>query len=148
MLKNPSPSQSQNEFPRLPDPNLVFPPTPRRYNAQRDSVLERPKTLEFLPRPRPSTNRQRLDPWWFVSPSNARDESSANSSSTETPSNLDSCFASGNSTVEDRPALLPEEKRTLLDMDVEGQSRDSTVPLCRTELQTHKAAACELKQEF
>ncbi|XP_053240550.1 mitogen-activated protein kinase kinase kinase 9 isoform X1 [Podarcis raffonei] len=154
VLKTPSPSQGPNEVPRLPDPNLIFPPTPRRHNAQQDSMLERPKTLEFLPRPRPSANRQRVDPWWFVSPSNARGESSANSSSTETPSNLDSCFASSSSTVEERPALLsfrvrlPEEERTLLDMDVEGQSQDSTVPLCRTELRTRKPAAYELKQEF
>ncbi|KAJ6667248.1 hypothetical protein lerEdw1_017226 [Lerista edwardsae] len=154
ILKTPSPSQGPNEVPRLPDPNLIFPPTPRRYNAQQDSMLERPKTLEFLPRPRPSANRQRLDPWWFVSPSNAKGESSANSSSTETPSHLDSCFASSSSTVEERPALLPfhvrlpEEKRTLLDMDVEGQNQDSTVPLCRTERKTHKPAAYELKQEF
>uniref|UniRef100_A0A8C3RL29 mitogen-activated protein kinase kinase kinase n=1 Tax=Chelydra serpentina TaxID=8475 RepID=A0A8C3RL29_CHESE len=85
----PGPSRDPNEVPRLPDPNLVFPPTPRRWNAQQDSTLERPKTLEFLPRPRPSANRQRLDPWC----------------------NLDSCF------------------RMLLDIDVEGQSQDSTVPL-------------------
>uniref|UniRef100_A0A8D0G5F1 Mitogen-activated protein kinase kinase kinase n=1 Tax=Sphenodon punctatus TaxID=8508 RepID=A0A8D0G5F1_SPHPU len=157
VIKTPSPSRDPNEVPRLPDPNLVFPPTPRRWNAQQDSALERPKTLEFLPRPRPSANRQRLDPWWFVSPSHARGESSANSSSTETPSNLDSCFASSSSTVEERPALpallpfqvgLPVEERTLLDIDVEGQSQDSTVPLCRTELKTPKPTTYELKPEF
>uniref|UniRef100_A0A8C6Y074 Mitogen-activated protein kinase kinase kinase n=1 Tax=Naja naja TaxID=35670 RepID=A0A8C6Y074_NAJNA len=103
--------------PRLPDPNLIFPPTPRRYIAQQESMLERPKTLEFLPRPRPSANRQRVDPWWF-------------------------------STLLSFRARLPEEERTLLDMDVEGQNQDSTVPLCRTELRTHKSTAYELKQEF
>nr|XP_013814657.1 PREDICTED: mitogen-activated protein kinase kinase kinase 9 [Apteryx mantelli mantelli] len=157
VLKTPSPSRDPNEVPRLPDPNLVFPPTPRRWNAQQDPALERPKTLEFLPRPRPAASRQRLDPWWFVSPSNAKGESSANSSSTDTPSNLDSCFASSSSTVEERPGLpallpfqvgLPVEERTLLDIDAEGQSQDSTIPLCRSELNTHKAAAYELKQEF
>ncbi|EMP39554.1 Mitogen-activated protein kinase kinase kinase 9 [Chelonia mydas] len=157
VLKTPSPSRDPNEVPRLPDPNLVFPPTPRRWNAQQDSTLERPKTLEFLPRPRPSANRQRLDPWWFVSPSQARGESSANSSSTDTPSNLDSCFASSSSTVEERPGLsallpfqvgVPVVEQMLLDIDVEGQSQDSTVPLCRTELKTTKPAAYELKQEF
>ncbi|XP_020644155.3 mitogen-activated protein kinase kinase kinase 9 isoform X2 [Pogona vitticeps] len=154
VLKTPSPSKGANEVPRLPDPNLIFPPTPRRYNAQQDSMLERPKTLEFLPRPRPSASRQRADPWWFVSPSNARGESSANSSSTETPNNQDSCFISSSSTVEERPALLsfhvrlPEEDRTLLDMDVEGQSQDSTVPLCRTGFRTHKPATYELRSEF
>nr|XP_027787435.1 mitogen-activated protein kinase kinase kinase 9 isoform X3 [Marmota flaviventris] len=158
MLKTPSPSRDPGEFPRLPDPNVVFPPTPRRWNTQQDSTLERPKTLEFLPRPRPSANRQRLDPWWFVSPSHARSASPANSSSTETPSNLDSCFASSSSTVEERPALpallpfqagpLPPAERTLLDLDAEGQSQDSTVPLCRAELNTHRPTAYEIQQEF
>ncbi|XP_063500424.1 mitogen-activated protein kinase kinase kinase 9 isoform X4 [Symphalangus syndactylus] len=158
MLKTPSPSRDPGEFPRLPDPNVVFPPTPRRWNTQQDSTLERPKTLEFLPRPRPSANRQRLDPWWFVSPSHARSTSPANSSSTETPSNLDSCFASSSSTVEERPGLpallpfqagpLPPTERTLLDLDAEGQSQDSTVPLCRVELNTHRPAPYEIQQEF
>uniref|UniRef100_A0A8D2KRW1 Mitogen-activated protein kinase kinase kinase n=1 Tax=Varanus komodoensis TaxID=61221 RepID=A0A8D2KRW1_VARKO len=115
ILKTPSPSQGPSEVPRLPDPNLVFPPTPRRYNAQQDSMLERPKTLEFLPRPRPSANRQRVDPWPALLSFHVR---------------------------------LPEEERTLLDMDVEGQSQDNTVPLCRTGLRTHTPAAYELKQEF
>ncbi|KAF6131344.1 mitogen-activated protein kinase kinase kinase 9 [Phyllostomus discolor] len=158
MLKTPSPSRDPGEFPRLPDPNVVFPPTPRRWNTQQNSTLERPKTLEFLPRPRPSANRQRLDPWWFVSPSHARSTSPANSSSTETPSNLDSCLASSSSTVEERPGLpallpfqagpLPPAERTLLDLDAEGQSQDSTVPLCRAELNTHRPASYEIQQEF
>ncbi|XP_066200679.1 mitogen-activated protein kinase kinase kinase 9 isoform X1 [Saccopteryx leptura] len=157
-LKTPSPSRDPGEFPRLPDPNVVFPPTPRRWSTQQDPTLERPKTLEFLPRPRPSANRQRLDPWWFVSPSHARSASPANSSSTETPSNLDSCFASSSSTVEERPGLpallpfqagpLPPAERTLLDLDTEGQSQDSTVPLCRAGLNTHRPAPCEIQQGF
>ncbi|XP_053331650.1 mitogen-activated protein kinase kinase kinase 9 [Spea bombifrons] len=153
-----SPSRDPQEFPRLPDPNLVFPPTPRRWNVQLDSTLERPKTLEIVPRPRPSTNRQRLDSWWFVSPSRTRSDSPANSSCTETPSNLDSFFASSSgSTVEERPAFSgftplqvprPVGERTLLDVDVEGQSQDSTVPLCRTKLKVYTTAACEQKHEF
>ncbi|XP_053567254.1 mitogen-activated protein kinase kinase kinase 9 [Bombina bombina] len=147
---SPSPSRDSQEVPRLPDPNLVFPPTPRRWNIQQDSALERPKTLEFVPRPRPSTNRQRFDSWWFVSPSRNRGESPANSSCTETPSNFDSCFASSSgSTVEERPGFIPFHpipERTLLDVDVEGQHKDSTVPLCRTK--AYKTAACEQKQEY
>ncbi|OCT64828.1 mitogen-activated protein kinase kinase kinase 9 [Xenopus laevis] len=154
----PSPSRDLHDFPRLPDPNLIFPPTPRRWNIQQDSALERPNTLEFVPRPRPSTNRQRLDSWWFVSPSRNRSESPANSSCTDTPSNLDSCFASSSgSTVEERPAFTgflpfqvppPAIERTLLDVDVEGQSQDITIPLCRTKPNTGKTATCEQKPDF
>uniref|UniRef100_A0A673M239 Mitogen-activated protein kinase kinase kinase n=1 Tax=Sinocyclocheilus rhinocerous TaxID=307959 RepID=A0A673M239_9TELE len=41
-------SPDPSEVPRLPDPNLIFPPTPRRRFQP-----ERPKTLDFLARPRP-----------------------------------------------------------------------------------------------
>uniref|UniRef100_A0A4W3JQA6 Mitogen-activated protein kinase kinase kinase n=1 Tax=Callorhinchus milii TaxID=7868 RepID=A0A4W3JQA6_CALMI len=105
-----------------------------------DLTLERPKTLEFIPRPRPTPNRQRLDPWWFVSPSRTRSGSPANSSSTETPTNPDSCLTSSGGTG--------SCERTLLDTDVEGQSRDGTLPLCGARIKPHKTAAFELEHEF
>ncbi|XP_041069756.1 mitogen-activated protein kinase kinase kinase 9 [Carcharodon carcharias] len=154
--KTPSPNRDPTEVPRLPDPNLVFPPTPRRRNIKQDCTLERPKTLEFVPRPRPSANRQRLDPWWFVSPSKTRSNSPVNSSSTETPSNLDSCLSSSG-TVEERPGLPPfipfrqglnSYERTLLDTDVEGQSQDGTLPLCGAEMNPRKTTAYELEHNF
>uniref|UniRef100_UPI00398F149F mitogen-activated protein kinase kinase kinase 9 n=1 Tax=Pristiophorus japonicus TaxID=55135 RepID=UPI00398F149F len=154
--KTPSPNRDPTEVPRLPDPNLVFPPTPRRRNTKQDFTLERPKTLEFVPRPRPSVNRQRLDPWWFVSPSKTRSTSPVNSSSTETPSNLDSCLSSSG-TVEERPGLplflpfrqgLANYERTLLDTDAEGQSRDATLPLCRAGMKPSKTTAYELEHNF
>ncbi|XP_060684928.1 mitogen-activated protein kinase kinase kinase 9 [Hemiscyllium ocellatum] len=154
--KSPSPNRDPTEVPRLPDPNLVFPPTPRRRNTKQDFTLERPKTLEFVPRPRPSANRQRLDPWWFVSPSKTCSNSPVNTSSTETPSNLDSCLSSSG-TVEDRPGLplflpyrqgLGSYERTLLDTDVEGQSQDGTLPLCGAEMNPRKATAYELQHNF
>nr|XP_033809399.1 mitogen-activated protein kinase kinase kinase 9 isoform X2 [Geotrypetes seraphini] len=139
-----SPVCDPSEVPRLPDPNLIFPSTPRRWNMQQTSTLERPKTLEFVSRPRPFSSRQRVDSWWFGSPSRNRGEFS-NSSSIETPSNLDSCVASSSSTVEER---LPVCEQTPLEMDVEGQNQNCVFPLCRTEPKTCKAAAFEIKQEF
>ncbi|KAK7904564.1 hypothetical protein WMY93_017171 [Mugilogobius chulae] len=66
--------------PRLPDPNLVFPPTPRRRCPP-----ERPKTLDFVARPRPSP-RARFDPaFWSESRPRGSGESPAHTSSTETP---------------------------------------------------------------
>ncbi|XP_072107123.1 LOW QUALITY PROTEIN: mitogen-activated protein kinase kinase kinase 9 [Mobula birostris] len=154
--KTPSPSKDPTEVPRLPDPNLVFPPTPRRRSMKQDFTLERPKTLEFVPRPRPSANRQRLDPWWIVSPSKTHSNSPVNSSSTETPSNLDSCLSSSG-TVEERPGVpifLPSRqglagcKGTLLDTDVEGQSRDGTLPLCRAEMSSRKMMNSDQEHNF
>ncbi|XP_058843283.1 mitogen-activated protein kinase kinase kinase 9-like isoform X2 [Acipenser ruthenus] len=110
-----SPKRDDTPVPRLPDPNLVFPPTPRRRCPAplQDPTPERPKTLDFLSRPRP-TARPRLEPW-------GRCDSPALSSSTGTPPTLDSSGGSGGSAPEERPGLL--------DRDVEGQSRDATLPL-------------------
>ncbi|MGH0131536.1 UNVERIFIED_CONTAM: hypothetical protein FKN15_046693 [Acipenser sinensis] len=115
-IQSSSPKHDDTPVPRLPDPNLVFPPTPRRRCPAplQDPTPERPKTLDFLSRPRP-TARPRLEPW-------GRCDSPALSSSTGTPPTLDSSGGSGGSAPEERPGLL--------DRDVEGQNRDATLPLC------------------
>uniref|UniRef100_A0A6I8N0B6 Mitogen-activated protein kinase kinase kinase n=3 Tax=Ornithorhynchus anatinus TaxID=9258 RepID=A0A6I8N0B6_ORNAN len=155
----PSPARDPSEVPRLPDPNLVFPPTPRRWTSPPDPTLERPKTLEFAPRPRPSAHRQRLDPWWSASPGPgpglARSASPAPSSSAGTPGPGDPCLASSSGGGGGLPALLRLQPggpvppaRTLLDLDAEGQSQDGTVPLCRAALDPHLPPAFELQREF
>ncbi|XP_076852129.1 mitogen-activated protein kinase kinase kinase 9 [Brachyhypopomus gauderio] len=102
------------DVPRLPDPNLVFPPTPRRRCQP-----ERPKTLDFLARPRPSP-RARCDAQWGDSP--------ARTSSTETPSTVD--FGGGVAvlpTPMEQPTLCsPWVNDSLLDQQDEGQCRDGT----------------------
>uniref|UniRef100_A0A4W5K839 Mitogen-activated protein kinase kinase kinase 9 n=1 Tax=Hucho hucho TaxID=62062 RepID=A0A4W5K839_9TELE len=80
-------SDHVSQVPRLPDPNLVFPPTPRRRCPP-----ERPKTLDFLVRPRPSP-RVRCDVFLSQSPGRGRGggqgqgngESPAHTTSTDTP---------------------------------------------------------------
>ncbi|XP_052341450.1 mitogen-activated protein kinase kinase kinase 9 [Oncorhynchus keta] len=78
-------SDNVSQVPRLPDPNLVFPPTPRRRCPP-----ERPKTLDFLVRPRPSP-RVRCDVFLGQSPGRGRGgglgngESPAHTTSTDTP---------------------------------------------------------------
>ncbi|KAK5857968.1 hypothetical protein PBY51_011174 [Eleginops maclovinus] len=120
------------EVPRLPDPNLVFPPTPRRRCAP-----ERPKTLDFVARPRPSP-RIRCDVFWADARPRGNGQnlgtgdSPAHTSSTETPPTVE--FGRD-------PAVLPTpleaptpyRKENLLDQLDEGQCRDGTVPLCRPE---------------
>ncbi|XP_062329035.1 mitogen-activated protein kinase kinase kinase 10 [Osmerus eperlanus] len=127
---------------RLPDPFAVFPTVLRRKAPppplplplpiplplpvpisdpllsdplSTPSPLERPKTLEFAPRPRPTPVRVRPDPWKLASLS--RTLSSSPGSSCDSP------LGSGDSgTSATRPNLM--------DMDMEGQTKDSTVPLC------------------
>ncbi|XP_054436754.1 mitogen-activated protein kinase kinase kinase 10 isoform X1 [Pteronotus mesoamericanus] len=95
------------DFPRLPEPQALF-PTRRRP----PEFPGRPTTLTFAPRPRPAASRPRLDPWKLVS--FGRTLSVSPPSRPDTP---------------ESPGPLSMQP-TLLDMDMEGQSQDSTVPLC------------------
>lgn len=127
-----------SEVPRLPDPNVVFPPTPRRRCAP-----ERPKTLDFVARPRPSPRRD-----MFRGDSRLRGngqtlgsgESPAYTSSTETPPTVE---FGRDSTVLPTPMeaptpFSPRRNPNLLDQLDEGQYRDGTVPLCRPEFSLPK----------
>ncbi|KAI1893227.1 hypothetical protein AGOR_G00121530 [Albula goreensis] len=118
------------EIPRLPDPSTIFPtahrrkvpPPPPLDDGPASGTLERPKTLEFAPRPRPTPARARADPWRLGSLS--RTLSSSPGSSCDSP--LGSGDGGGGGGGDRGGAAQP----TLLDMDTEGQSQDSTVPLC------------------
>ncbi|KAF7699285.1 hypothetical protein HF521_004027 [Silurus meridionalis] len=116
-------SRDSLDIPRLPDPSTVYPVVHRRKppppSESQTGTLERPKTLEFAPRPRPTPARARPDPWKFSSLS--RTLSSSPGSSCDSP------LGSGDSGVS---AGATAGRQTLLDMDMEGQSQDSTVPLC------------------
>lgn len=105
------------EVPRLPDPNLVFPPTPRRRCQP-----ERPKTLDFLARPRPSP-RARCESQWGDSP--------ARTSSTETPPTVefDGGVVVAPTPMEHPTPCSPWVNDSLLDQPDEGQCRDVTRPL-------------------
>ncbi|XP_034050714.1 mitogen-activated protein kinase kinase kinase 9 isoform X1 [Thalassophryne amazonica] len=125
-----------SEVPRLPDPNVVFPPTPRHRCA-----LERPKTLDFVARPRPSP-RARCDVFWpemrarGCGISLGNNKSSANTSSTETPPTVE---FERNPAVPPSPAeaptpYSPRRNENLLDQLDEEQCRDGTIPLCKVKL--------------
>ncbi|XP_067412700.1 mitogen-activated protein kinase kinase kinase 10 isoform X2 [Emydura macquarii macquarii] len=109
------------DSPRLLDPPVLFPPPSRCRPLEKDPAVERPKTLEFAPRPRPSPARHRLDPWKLVS--FGRTHRSSPGSGCETGGEL-----GGAGGEQPDP---PSTRQTLLDIDMEGQSKDSTVPLCR-----------------
>uniref|UniRef100_A0A4W6CNH5 mitogen-activated protein kinase kinase kinase n=1 Tax=Lates calcarifer TaxID=8187 RepID=A0A4W6CNH5_LATCA len=98
-----------------PSPPLLEPEHMNTYTRGGSDPLERPKTLEFAPRPRPTPARMRADPWKLGSLS--RTLSSSPGSSCDSP------LGSGDSSAS---AARPN----LMDMDMEGQSSDHTVPLC------------------
>ncbi|ELK30309.1 Mitogen-activated protein kinase kinase kinase 10 [Myotis davidii] len=95
------------DFPHLPKPQALFPT-----HLQPPEFPGRPTTLTFTPRPRPAASRPCLDSWKLVSFSRTL--------SISPPNRLDTPESPG------PPSMQP----TLLDMDMEGQSQDSTVPLC------------------
>uniref|UniRef100_A0A4W5JKA0 Mitogen-activated protein kinase kinase kinase n=1 Tax=Hucho hucho TaxID=62062 RepID=A0A4W5JKA0_9TELE len=107
------------DIPRLPDPSSLFPRVLRR----KAPAPPRPKTLEFAPRPRPTPARVRPDPWKLGSLS--RTLSSSPGSSCDSP------LGSGDSSASTGAA-----RPNLMDMDVDGQDLDGTVPLC----EQHQAA--------
>ncbi|KAL0972908.1 hypothetical protein UPYG_G00196300 [Umbra pygmaea] len=126
-------SRETLDVPRLPEPSSIFPrvlrrkapappvPVPATEPQAIISPLERPKTLEFAPRPRPTPARVRPDPWKLGSLS--RTLSSSPGSSCDSP------LGSGDSSAS-------TARPNLMDMDVDGQDLDSTVPLC----EQHQAA--------
>uniref|UniRef100_A0A3B5AKM9 Mitogen-activated protein kinase kinase kinase n=1 Tax=Stegastes partitus TaxID=144197 RepID=A0A3B5AKM9_9TELE len=111
-----------SEVPRLPNPNIVFPPTPRRRCAP-----ERPKTLDFMSRPRPSP-RARCDTPPTV-------EFGRDPAVLPTP-------------MEAPTPYSPRRAQNLLDQQDEGQYRDGTVPLCRPELSLPKDSPYRYKPGF
>ncbi|XP_030402571.1 mitogen-activated protein kinase kinase kinase 10 [Gopherus evgoodei] len=102
------------------DPPALFPPPSWHRPPETDPAVERPKTLEFAPRPRPSPARSRIDPWKLVS--FRRTHRSSPGSGCKTQGEL----GRGRGEQPDPPRA----RQTLLDIDMEGQSKDSTVPLC------------------
>uniref|UniRef100_A0A8D0BAL7 Mitogen-activated protein kinase kinase kinase n=1 Tax=Salvator merianae TaxID=96440 RepID=A0A8D0BAL7_SALMN len=98
-------SSDSAPFPRLPEPLPAVPALNLIGHGQ-----GRPQTLVFAARPRPAPTRSRLDPWKLVSLTGPRRGASSPAGA----------FGKG----------VPDCRPTLLDLDTEGQARDSTVPLC------------------
>ncbi|XP_040916814.1 mitogen-activated protein kinase kinase kinase 9 [Toxotes jaculatrix] len=137
-----------HEVPRLPDPNVVFPPTPRRRCAP-----ERPKTLDFVARPRPSP-RARCDAFWAEARPRGQNlgnsESPAHTSSTETPPTVE--FGRDPAVLptpmEAPTPYSPRKNENLLDQQDEGQYRDGTVPLCKPEISFPKDSPYRYRPGF
>ncbi|KAF0043926.1 hypothetical protein F2P81_003084 [Scophthalmus maximus] len=138
------------EVPRLPDPNVVFPPTPRRRCAP-----ERPKTLDFVARPRPSP-RARCDTLWAEArprgngQSLGNGESPAHTSSTETPPTVE--FGRDPAVLptpmEAPTPYSPRRKGNLLDQQDDGQYKDGTAPLCKPEISFPKDSPYRYRPGF
>ncbi|XP_075352021.1 mitogen-activated protein kinase kinase kinase 21 isoform X4 [Mycteria americana] len=101
---------------------------------------EKQSAVNIISRPRPSPLRSKIDAWQII-PRIIKSNSK------------DSEYLEGN--VDPDVNFLPDtEERTnchmpsLLDIDVEGQNRDCTVPLCRMKSKTCRPSIYELEREF
>ncbi|XP_043552686.1 mitogen-activated protein kinase kinase kinase 9-like [Chiloscyllium plagiosum] len=136
-----SPHRESSEFPRLPDPRTIYPMSGRRRTPKRDATPERPKSGDVVPRPRPSLSRIRMDPWRLVSQLIGQDES------LESTGDVIVTSSDIALTTECQPSLR-FGACSLLDMDMEGQSQDGTVPLCKSESKPSRPSGFELEKEF
>ena len=110
--------------------SLPAPPTVRRQSSHdtqyNQAIPERPVTLDIIPRPRPTAGRKKNSPVHIPT---------RRSRTTPTPSDAsmtgdDMSYQSARSTTS--PGSTPPKiahQTTLLDIDMEGQKRDTTRPL-------------------
>uniref|UniRef100_A0A8C8BLR7 Mitogen-activated protein kinase kinase kinase n=1 Tax=Otus sunia TaxID=257818 RepID=A0A8C8BLR7_9STRI len=101
---------------------------------------EKQSAINIISRPRPSSLRSKIDAWQII-PRIIK------------PNSKDTEYLEG-SVDPDVNCLPNTEERTnchvpsLLDIDVEGQNRDCTVPLCRMKSKTCRPSIYELEREF
>ncbi|NXW93156.1 M3K21 kinase, partial [Alopecoenas beccarii] len=107
---------------------ILHSPSVEQRSNRRGTSTEKQSTVNIISRPRPSSIRSRIDAWQII-PRVIK------------PNSKDSECLEGN--VGPDVNFLPDtEERTnchmpsLLDIDVEGQNRDCTVPLCRMKSKT------------
>ncbi|XP_019647659.1 PREDICTED: mitogen-activated protein kinase kinase kinase 10-like [Branchiostoma belcheri] len=120
---------------RLPEP----PPPRRNLGSQQ---LERPKTLDITPRPRPTAKTK------ITSPGATSAGGSPGTPVNVGPAPGDVIYSP--KVPMTRAQIEREIEKTLLDMDMEGQSQDGTQPLVRHSPKKDKRrpTVYELEQEF
>ncbi|XP_029817473.1 mitogen-activated protein kinase kinase kinase 21 isoform X3 [Manacus vitellinus] len=134
---------STNDVSRLPVLSVtgaLHSPSLQQRSNHSGVTTEKQSAVNIVSRPRPSSLRSKIDPWQII-PRIIK------------PNSKDSECLEGN--VDPDVNFLPDtEERTnchmpsLLDIDVEGQNRDCTVPLCRMKSKTCRPSIYELEREF
>ena len=127
----------------IPSP-LCPPPVSRRpISHEQHSLAERPVTLDIIPRPRPLPGILKN-----VSPIHVTPYSSPRSRVTPSSDSSTSRTQSPYHVVnQHRLSLSADHRKTLLDIDAEGQTADSTKPLSVMRL-AGEPDACKLEQEL
>ncbi|NWS70382.1 M3K21 kinase, partial [Crotophaga sulcirostris] len=123
-----SSSNEVSMLPILPAGGTLHSPSVQQRHNPSGLSTEKQSTVNIISRPRPSSVRSKIDSWQII-PRIVK------------PNSKDSEYLEGH--VDPGVNFLPDtEERTnchmpsLLDIDVEGQNRDCTVPLCRMKSKT------------
>ncbi|XP_062429670.1 mitogen-activated protein kinase kinase kinase 21 [Rhea pennata] len=134
---------SANDVPELPmlsATGTLRAPSVQERSDQGGISPEKQRTVNIISRPRPSSVRSKIDAWQIL-PRIIK------------PNSKDPEYLEGN--IGPNVNFLPDtEERTnchmpsLLDIDVEGQNRDCTVPLCRMKSKACRPSIYELEREF
>uniref|UniRef100_G3URN9 mitogen-activated protein kinase kinase kinase n=1 Tax=Meleagris gallopavo TaxID=9103 RepID=G3URN9_MELGA len=129
-----------SKLPVLSVTGTLHSPSLQRRSNHCGISTEKQRAMNIISRPRPSSVRSKIDSWQIL-PHIIK------------PNSKDSKCLEG-STDPDVHLLPDTEERTnchmpsLLDIDVEGQNRDCTVPLCRMKSKTCRPSIYELEREF
>ncbi|XP_020856080.1 LOW QUALITY PROTEIN: mitogen-activated protein kinase kinase kinase 21 [Phascolarctos cinereus] len=125
-----------SELPLLQVSGMLHFPSVHQRNLPSEVPLEKQSAVSIIPRPRPSSLRSGVNPQQVL-PESAK----PSTAQTGSPGPNADCLLS---TKERTKFHVP----SLLDLDVEGQNRDYTVPLCRMKSKTSRPSIYELEKEF
>ncbi|XP_043819561.1 mitogen-activated protein kinase kinase kinase 21 isoform X2 [Dromiciops gliroides] len=129
-----------SELPILQVSGMLHFSSVQQRNLPSEVLLEKQSAVSIIPRPRPSSLKSRLNPQ-PVLPDSAKPSTAQIDCIKGNPGPNADCLPS---TKERTKFHVP----SLLDIDVEGQNRDYTVPLCRMKSKTSRPSIYELEKEF
>ncbi|XP_074846261.1 mitogen-activated protein kinase kinase kinase 21 isoform X2 [Carettochelys insculpta] len=127
-------------LPVLPKSEILPSKSVRQRSIQCDVSSEKQRAVNILSRPRPSSLRNKIDPWQVLPQNIKTDATEVDYLESYESSNVNCIQAAEERTKSHVPSLL--------DIDVEGQNRDCTVPLCRMKSKTCRPSIYELEREF
>ncbi|KAM8810129.1 mitogen-activated protein kinase kinase kinase 21 isoform 2-T2 [Eudromia elegans] len=128
------------KLPTLPVTRTLHSPSIQERNNHDDISPEKQQAANIISRPRPSSVRSRIDAWQIV-PRTTK-------SSSKDPECLEGNMGPNVNFLPDTKERTNCHMPSLLDIDVEGQNRDCTVPLCRMKSKTCRPSIYELEREF
>ncbi|XP_048699802.1 mitogen-activated protein kinase kinase kinase 21 isoform X2 [Caretta caretta] len=127
-------------LPVLPVSGILRSTSVQQRSMHRDLSPEKQRAVNIISRPRPSSLRSRIDPWQVLPQSIKPDYAEVD--------DIESYVDPNVNFVPDTEERTKSHMPSLLDIDVEGQNRDCTVPLCRMKNKTCRPSIYELEREF